>query len=282
MNTIFQLSKYAQQILKGIYTEHEIKSICQIIYMDVLHFTNIDIHIRKNECLEESFINNFQNIIQRLKVGEPLQYIIGTACFNGMTFHVNPSTLIPRPETEELVRWVSTEVKPAMNILDIGTGSGCIAISIAKYCPEAIVSAVDIANDTLDTAKLNAETNQVTVDFSIKDILKFESYHWKEYDLIVSNPPYVRESEKKDMETQVLDHEPERALFVSDQDPLAFYRRIGEFGLGHLKDKGFLFFEINEALGQETADMLRQQGYMNISIRQDFYGKDRMIKCSLK
>lgn len=278
MNTIFHLSQYARQALKDSYSEHEIQSICRIIYMDVLHFTNIDIHIRKNEILDESFINKFRLIIQRLQQNEPLQYILGETTFAGLPFKVNHSTLIPRPETEELVKWVSENIQAGMQILDIGTGSGCIAICLSHRCPQAIVSAIDIVPETLDTARENALMNQVSVNFVHRDILHYDSYNWNSFDLIVSNPPYIRECEKKEMHRNVLDYEPAKALFVNDTDPLLFYRTIAEFGLQHLKPQGLLFFEINEVFGKETCDLLKKNGYKDIELRKDFYEKERMIK----
>ena len=280
MNTIFHLSQYARQALKDSYPEHEIQSICRIIYMDVLHFTNIDIHIKKNETLDESFVNKFHSIIQRLQQNEPLQYILGETTFAGLQFKVNRSTLIPRPETEELVRWVTGNTCSGMHVLDIGTGSGCIAVSIAHLCPQAVVCAIDIAQDTLETAQENALINQTDVTFMARDILHYDNYKWNSFDIIVSNPPYIRECEKKEMHKNVLEYEPARALFVNDTDPLLFYRTITEFGQHHLKPGGLLFFEINEAFGKETVDLLAQKGYKNIELRKDFFEKERMIKAS--
>ncbi len=280
MNTIFHLSQYARQALKDSYPEHEIQSICRIIYMDILHFTNIDIHIKKNEILDESFINKFHSIIQRLQLGEPLQYILGSTLFAGLTFKVNRSTLIPRPETEELIRWVTDNLHPGMRALDIGTGTGCIAIALSHNCPQAQVYAIDIAGDTLDTARENARTNGTDISFMQRDILHYDDYTWEDFDIIVSNPPYIRECEKKEMHRNVLDYEPARALFVKDDDPLLFYRTIAAFGQLHLQPGGLLFFEINEAFGKETVDLLDKQGYQDIELKKDFYGKERMIKAT--
>lgn len=278
MNTIRQLSEYALLVLKDSYPEHEIHSICNIIFMDVLRYTNIDIHIRKNEILDERFVNKFFEIINLLKSGHPIQYIIGETVFAGLRFRVNASTLIPRPETEELVLWASGALSAEKRVLDIGTGSGCIAVTLAHHCPAALVSGVDISGGAVRTARSNAERNGVEVKFTVRDILKFEGYHWEHYDLIISNPPYVRESEKVLMEPNVLEHEPEQALFVADSDPLLFYRRIAEFGQLYLNRGGELYFEINEAFGNETVALLKQKGYSNVELRKDFYGKDRFVK----
>lgn len=278
MNTIRHLSQYALQELKDSYTEHEIQSICNVIYMDVLHFTNIDIHLRKNETLDESFINNFFEIVRLLKSGHPLQYIIGETEFSGLKFSLSSDTLIPRPETAELILWAKTYLGTHPKILDIGSGSGCIAITLAHDCPGATVTGIDISAGAMAIATCNAHRNGVQVEWLTRDILNYENDAWENYDLIISNPPYIRESEKTTMDSKVLAHEPARALFVPDNDPLIFYRRICEFGLDHLNAPGYLFFEINEALGTETVDLLETYGYHDIELRKDFYGKDRMVK----
>lgn len=280
MNTIFYLSQYARQALKDTYPEHEIQSICRIIYMDVLHFTNIDIHLRKNECLSESFVNIFYDIVGKAQKGEPIQYILGETTFAGRRFRVNRSTLIPRPETEELVRWAGEYVRGGMRVLDIGTGSGCIAISLASHCPQAKVYGIDIARNAVQTARENAREHGAEVHFTVRDILHFEQYRWETYNVIASNPPYVRESEKEGMERNVLAYEPASALFVPDEDPLVFYHRIAEFCLRYLRPGGNLFFEINEALGAETAALLRETGFEEVEVRKDFYGKERMVRAS--
>ena len=260
MNTIHHLSQYALQELKDSYSEHEIECICRIVYMDVLHYTNIDIHLRKNEILDESFINKFIGIVRLLKSGSPIQYILGETGFAGLRFKSTPSALIPRPETEELVR------------------CGCIGISLARLCQGAHVTGVDISPEAIELARENAILNGVKAEFLLRDILHPQTASWDTYDLIVSNPPYIRESEKGTMEAKVLDHEPHQALFVPDEDPLLFYRAIAEFGLTHLHPQGLLFFEINEAFGQETIALLTRYGYRNIELRKDFYGKERMVK----
>ena len=278
MNTIFHLSQYALQELKDTYSEHEIRSICNIIYMDILHFTNIDIHLRKNETLEKSFINKFTEIINLLKSDHPIQYIIGETEFAGLKFNLNSSTLIPRPETEELTLWVSRHLLPGQKVLDIGTGSGCIAITLARLHPDCSVSGIDISPEAIAIASQNAKRNAVNAEWLVRDILHFENEQSDKYDLIVSNPPYVRESEKTTMEAKVLRFEPPQALFVPDREPLLFYRKICEFGQKYLNQQGLLFFEINEALGPQTLELAEQYGYTETELRKDFYGKDRMIK----
>jgi len=278
MNTIHHLSQYALQELKDSYHEYEIQSICNIIYMDVLRFTNIDIHLRKNEILDESFINNFIDIVGLLKSGHPIQYIIGETEFAGLKFKLNSSTLIPRPETQELIIWAKDVVHLQQKVLDIGTGSGCIAITLAHLCPQAKIDGVDISEKAIETARDNAIRNQVEVNWLVRDILNYENFSWNDYDVVISNPPYIKECEKSSMESKVLDFEPSTALFVPDKDPLIFYRKICEFGQEYLKKQGYLFFEINEALGVETCQLVEQYGYHNIELRKDFFGKERMIK----
>lgn len=277
MNTIRQLSQYALQELKDTYNPQEIQSICRIVFLDVLQYTKIDIHIRKNEILDESFVDKFFEIVRLLKIGHPLQYIIGETEFSGLKFGVNPSTLIPRPETEELVLLARERLAVGKKVLDIGTGSGCIAIALSAACPEAEVTGIDISPEAVETARANAVRNRVKAEFLIRDILHFETEAWQQYDLIVSNPPYVRESEKQEMQRHVLDHEPHRALFVPDSDPLLFYRRIAEFGCRYLASGGFLYFEINEALGKETAALLENYNYRQVHVVKDLFDKDRFV-----
>lgn len=218
-----------------------------------------------------------------LKLQKPIQYILGETEFYGLTFKVNENTLIPRPETEELVNWV-LKMKgdsQSINILDIGTGSGCIAISIAKHFEHANVYALDISKEALEVAKENAKNNGVDISFLNKDILEISNARLEsqtQFDVIVSNPPYVRHLEKKMMHSNVLDNEPHLALFVDDENPLQFYKAITEFAVKNLKNDGVLFFEINEYLGNEMIQLLKSNNFKNIQLKQDFFKKDRMIK----
>lgn len=228
---------------------------------------------------------------RRISKGEPAQYVIGEADFCGLTFHVEPGVLIPRPETEELVQLIvenyDKEQTP-IRMLDIGTGSGCIAISLAKNIEGAKVEAWDISDDALRIAKGNAELNNAKVTFNKVDVLSLNAQNSPEgftpplegqgeVDIIVSNPPYICNKEKADMEQNVLAHEPHLALFVPDDDPLLFYRKIAELGLTMLKSGGSLYYEINRMYGQETVAMLRELGYVNIALRKDQFDNDRMV-----
>ncbi|XMO86688.1 peptide chain release factor N(5)-glutamine methyltransferase [Algibacter sp. AS12] len=215
-----------------------------------------------------------------LKEQKPVQYIIGETEFYGLTFKVNESVLIPRPETEELVECVikQTDNNPAINILDIGTGSGCIAISLAKNLENVKVYALDISEGALEMAKQNAKLNGVDVTFFKVDILNADRIQDLKFDFIVSNPPYVREKEKPQMKPNVLEHEPHLALFVEDENPLLFYKAITDFAKVNLKEKGKLYFEINEFLGRSMITLLNDNNFKNIELKQDIFKKDRMIK----
>lgn len=224
---------------------------------------------------------------ERIAKGEPVQYVVGKAEFYGLTFHVEPGVLIPRPETEELVDAVELQNAQAARVVDIGTGSGCIAISLSKKFPNAKVEGWDISDDALRIAKGNAELNESNVCFHKVDVLSVSPLEalslaeGKRVDVIVSNPPYICDREKSDMERNVLDHEPHLALFVPDEDPLLFYRKIAELGVEILSTGGRLYFEINRAYGRETVLLLEGLGYSNVQLVQDQFGNDRMV-CAIK
>lgn len=275
-HSLFTLIQYAREELKDTYGPEEIRSICQIIFTDVFHYTNIDIHLKKSEHLDESFVKKFFEITEQLKAHQPIQYILGETVFTGLRIGLNPSTLIPRPETEELVYWIKETAPSSARILDIGTGSGCIALALAHFLPQASVSGLDIAPEAIEQAQQNARYNQLHADFIQADIFRFDTP--EQYDIIVSNPPYVREQEKAQMQKRVLDYEPHRALFVPDEQPFLFYEQIAAFGETHLNPGGSLYFEINEAFGNEMILLLGNHHYRNILLKKDFYGKDRFIK----
>ena len=231
----------------------------------------------------------YEQAIERLQKNEPLQHILGYATFYGREFKSDKRALVPRPETEELVDWIISDWSTlnsqlsTLNLLDIGTGTGCIALSLAKELPFTKVTALDISTDALSLARENAEMLDVgNIDFIEGDILdKTLNSQLSTFNIIVSNPPYVRECEKVDMEANVLDYDPHTALFVSDEDPLIFYRAIAEFALTHLEDRGTLYFEINQYLSRETCDLLIAMGYKNVELREDINGNARMIKAIL-
>ncbi len=269
--------------LESYYDETEVESFFYIILENKNNFKRIDLAL--NIDLEFSFddLIIWNEILEKLKLEIPIQYIIGTAHFYDLEFEVNKNVLIPRPETEELVDWIVSNNKNTNNlkILDIGTGSGCIAVSLAKNIPNSEVFALDISIKALATAKKNAESNKVNVAFIQKNILEINDLNQK-FDIIVSNPPYIRNLEKHEIHKNVLDNEPHIALFVNDNDALIFYRKIAELAIINLSDNGKLYFEINQYLGTETSVLLKNLGFKNIELRQDIYGNDRMIKCGVK
>jgi release factor glutamine methyltransferase len=222
----------------------------------------------------------FHFAVKDLLKNKPIQYIIGETEFCDLKFKVNENVLIPRPETSEMVHEiaVSNQQSAISNILDIGTGSGCIAISVAKKLPQAQVFAMDISEKALEVAKENATRNNVNVTFIHDDILSLRNNIETIFDIIISNPPYVRELEKAEMRDNVLNWEPHNALFVSDNDPLIFYRNILEFAKSHLKENGEIWFEINEYLGKEMTDLCKEYGFSDVEIFKDFRGKERIVK----
>ncbi len=226
---------------------------------------------------QEGLAARVEDYLQRLLAGEPIQYILGRAPFYGYTFAVNKHVLIPRPETEELVEWIleNSCKKGQLKILDIGTGSGCIAITLALVCPQAAVTAIDISSQALDVARQNARQHRAEITFLEADIFSWTTED--NYDIIVSNPPYVMEAEKAQMAANVLEHEPHRALFVPDDDPLRFYRQITSFAYCHQQLGGELYFEVNERQAAAVELLLKEGGYKQVAIRQDLAGKDRFV-----
>ena len=260
--------------LQSVYPESEAKAMARIVLEDRFGLSQTDILLGKDSELSADDRTELENIVDRLIHEEPLQYVLGFTRFCGHRFTVRPGCLIPRPETEELVRLAE---RYEGNILDIGTGSGCIAISLALSGKE--VTAWDISDEALLIARENAQSLGAKVSFEKKDILHIEGEN-RLWDIIVSNPPYVRQSEAKDMKANVLNHEPHLALFVPDADPLLFYRAIADFCLTHLKKGGFLLLEISQWLGSETAELLREKGFTEIKVLKDQFGINRMIQCT--
>lgn len=301
--------------LKAIYPKEEINSFFFIAIEHYVKLTRLQFALEPDYQITAEKHQQLQNVLEQLKAEKPIQYIIGETEFYGLPFQVNENVLIPRPETEELVEWIiarlsvvsgqwaenqqrttsneqlekncqqPTTNNQQLNILDIGTGSGCIAIALAKQLPKAKVYAVDVSEEALEVAKQNAKHNTVAVEFIHANILEESHPEYSQgifnkiekFDVIVSNPPYVRELEKAEMKTNVLDNEPHLALFVKDDNPLVFYDAITKFAVDKLRANGRLFFEINQYLGEEMIQLLETHHFKTIELRKDLFGRDRMI-----
>ncbi len=273
--------------LKSLYPKEEIASFFQLLAHHQLSMSRIGLATKTDLVIEGTDLDFFLNAFAELEQEKPIQYIIGKTEFFGLPFIVTKDVLIPRPETEELVDWIIKETKHRkedLKILDIGTGSGCIPVALAKNLPNAEVFALDISAEALAIAKQNSELNNVTVNFIQQDILNTDvilsGKRSQKFDIIVSNPPYVLEDEKKEIKANVLDNEPHLALFVNNDNPLLFYNKIADLAKSHLTKDCLLFFEINQYLGTETVDLLRQKGFTTIELRKDLFSNDRMVKAS--
>ncbi len=275
--------QYIRQELHTIYPSVEIESLINLIFSHVKNYTLTDLVLKRAEKLSAQEINDIRQIVERLKLHEPLQYITGTTEFAGIKLRVNSSVLIPRPETEELVEWIcESDISPE-SILDIGTGSGCIALSLKKLIPGTRLTGIDVSPDALSIAKRNAEINALDIHFMEADILRWNDVSWPgKYGLIVSNPPYVTTSERAAMNKNVLDHEPYKALFVEDDNPLKFYNAIVDFATAWLIPEGKLYFEINEKFGSQMINLMQSHGFRNIEIKRDLQEKERMIRGTWK
>lgn len=274
---------YLHEQLDAFYPEEEVNALIRWIMEDVCHLPPYRLLLAESVLSEEQR-TKIEQLTERLVRQEPIQYIMNGTYFCDLPFYLTHDVLIPRFETAELVKEIIVDYAKtqSVRILDIGTGSGCIAISLSISLPDAIIEALDISEAALQVAKKNAEINHANVHFIRQDILTDSVLDVLGlYDCIVSNPPYVTEREKKTMARNVLDYEPHVALFVPDDDPLCFYRRIAQLGHQHLREKGRLYFEINEQYGKEMLCLLEREGYRNIELKRDFYGKDRMIKAEL-
>ena len=294
-NSVRDCRKYYANQLEPIYGSDEANALIMILLEHYFNIDRVKIALEPDLRLSESELLTLHFAVKELLKNRPIQYIIGETEFCGLRFFVNESVLIPRPETQEMVEMIAnfarrdnacvirtgcdvkTDSRPS--ILDIGTGSGCIAISLAKLIPNSDVTAVDVSEKALEVAKKNAEANGVNVHFVHDDILQptIAELIDNQFDIIVSNPPYVCDSEKSEMRANVLDHEPSSALFVPDSDPLIFYRKILEFAQKALKPNGQIWFEINEKFGKETSELCREMGFQNVEIIKDFRGKERVI-----
>ena len=283
-----KIKEYKTQFITNLlpfYDEMEVESFFYLILENQRQLRRIDLALDIDLQFSAEEILIWNVILEKLQLEIPIQYILGTTHFYGLEFNVNENVLIPRPETEELVEWIISSAVNMLKftnlkILDIGTGSGCIAISLAKNISDAQVFAIDISEKALATAKENADLNEVAVAFIQKNILETNDLE-QQFDIIVSNPPYVRNLEKAEIKSNVLANEPHLALFVEDNDALIFYRKIAELATKNLSVEGKLFFEINQYLGKETVELLEKMHFKNIELRKDIYGNDRMISCNI-
>lgn len=281
MTTADKISKSFKTELKDIYPEREIQTFVKILLEYYAGLSKTDLILKSKETLDQAVSQLLKAAITKLKNAVPIQYIIGETVFYDLKLKVNSSVLIPRPETEELVHWIIDNHKNTkkIRILDIGTGSGCIPLALKSNLLDAEVFAVDISEKALEMAKKNAEINKLDVSFFQLDILQSKmNNNLGKFDIIVSNPPYVRELEKDLMDTNVLENEPHLALFVEDDNALLFYKAIINFANNYLKKQGSLYFEINEAYGNEMTTLLKKNGFQDIELKKDINGKDRMIK----
>ncbi|MGM0497192.1 MAG: peptide chain release factor N(5)-glutamine methyltransferase [Bacteroidota bacterium] len=278
--TLAEFKDFAKKSLKNIYPSEEIESIIYLVFEKHLNLKKIDVLLNNNYTVPGKKIDELLSIIDELKKQKPIQYILGETEFYNLTLKVDDQTLIPRQETEELVDWIiKNDQGNSQKILDIGTGTGCIAIALAKYLPKSSVEGIDFSEKIIRKASENAYLNHVEVRFSVLNILK-EELSCRDYDLIVSNPPYVRESEKKFMHGNVLEFEPEDALFVPDSKPLVFYERITEVAGNHLRPKGEIYLEINEYFSHEVIQLLERNDFIDVILKNDINNKPRMIKAT--
>jgi len=282
---IKDLRKDFTDFLSEIYEEEEVLAFFYILSEKFLKLRRVDIALDLDKKVSDDELSKFTYAKKLLWEQNPIQYITGDTEFYGLRFSVNQDVLIPRSETEELVDWIikdyqDKEKKQKLKILDIGTGSGCIAISLAKNLPEAEIYALDVSEEAIQIARMNAKNNTVTVRFIHANILDIEGLD-DSFDIIVSNPPYVRELEKQEIQSNVLDHEPHLALFVSDDNPLMFYKKIISLAENSLNAEGLLYFEINQYLGVETKKMTEKHKFQSVVLRKDLYNNDRMIRAKL-
>lgn len=286
--TEMKIKQYRTQFIKELspfYDAYEAESFFYLILENKHKLRQIDLALNHELTFSDSDLAIWGGFLYELKKEVPIQYLLGKTNFYGLDFEVNENVLIPRPETEELVEWIINENKKEekykkIKVLDIGTGSGCIAISLAKNLPNAEVYGIDVSKKAIETAKRNAINNNVDVTFMYLDILNTDVLACN-FDIIVSNPPYVRNLEKEEIKKNVLNYEPHLALFVDDNDALVFYRKIAVLAKNGLSPKGQLFFEINQYLGKEMTDLLEKMNFKNIELRKDIYSNDRMMKSSI-
>ncbi|GGH00437.1 release factor glutamine methyltransferase [Polaribacter pacificus] len=287
-----QFKQYLTSKLQEKYPSTEIESFFYLLIEETLGLKRIDIALQPAISIPDNVLSFLKSAVDRLEKQEPIQYIIGSTHFYDLIFKVSPNTLIPRPETEELVTWIletvsaKNEQQKNLQILDIGTGSGCIAVSLAKNLPNATIYALDVSQEALKIANQNAKDNQTNIHCIEADILNTQNlqslFKGLTFDIIVSNPPYVRNLEKKEMQPNVLENEPHLALFVNDNEPLIFYKKIAQLAKQQLKEEGLLFFEINQYLGPQMLNLLQETGFENNLLKKDIFKNDRMTKSTVK
>jgi release factor glutamine methyltransferase len=282
--TITEAGKNISQAIRHIYEESEALNIAEMLMEHVTNQSRIELAMNKNYLLSDAQLKLLNESVARLQKHEPIQYIIHESWFANMKFYVDQNVLIPRPETEELADWIIKELrnKPEVRILDIGTGSGCIAIALKKNLPDSEIWGCDISEEALNIARMNADALDTTIDFVVLDFLdKPQQEQLPSVDIIVSNPPYVTQAEKKEMRQNVTDYEPAAALFVPDNDPLIFYKAIAGFGKEKLNANGKIYVEINETLGEQVKNLFITNGYKSAELKKDMQEKSRMIKITL-
>jgi release factor glutamine methyltransferase len=276
--TVAEVTEILKLKLCWQYNENEIRQIALLLLQHFWQISEVEFYTDKQKRLDEKFDKDFSKSLNLLLQHTPVQYVLGATEFYGLRFSIDENVLIPRPETEELVDWIIAENRNVQTVIDIGTGSGCIAVSLAKNIKNAKVFALDISEKAIEKALQNAENNNVEIAFWCADILSDNNFPQVKFDCIASNPPYVRESEKSKMQQNVLDFEPHSALFVPDNDALRFYRAIADFAILHLAENGKIYVEINENLASETQNLFRLKGFLQTELREDLNGKNRMIK----
>lgn len=280
--TIIETREKIFKALSGYYDDNEIRNFSDLLFFHLLNYSKIELRMKGNEVISQQDVKTLDEMLTRLMAFEPIQYILGETFFYDLRFRVSPHVLIPRPETEELVDWVLKDYAgKKVKVLDIGTGSGCIAVTLAKNLPLAEISGCDIDEKAIEISLLNARSNETQVSFFLFDVLNPFPTQDKRYNVLVSNPPYVRESEKALMQANVLHYEPHKALFVTDDDPLLFYKAIADLGHEILLPGGSIYCEINEKFPEETLRIFYNRSYKTAEMRPDINGKPRMIKAGL-
>ena len=281
--TLLEKNREIKRRLTLVVGEREAYWMARDIIDDILGYSEVELLIKGNEVLSDFVIGKIDSVVERVERGEPLQYVLGWARFEGNRYMVTPDTLIPRPETQELIDIIISRhgEEKDLRVMDVGTGSGCIAISLARGLKFAQVSAIDISQPALEVARENAKMLKTRVNFECRDALSLTPKRGEKYDIIVSNPPYIAEYERKDMEHSVLDYEPSTALFVPNDDPLRFYRAIASFAVEALSQDGHIYYEINPLFATEMLEMMRVMGYNDIEIINDMQGRKRML-CARK